>query len=398
MFTSSSDVEPSIVSQASGLVTVQGNLAVASGIKSNGEIVSSGPGAGFRVLGGTGDNVNGAPWYGVGAGTLNLFPGNQNAVQVGGYYGLDFENATGTMVIRGDNGNVGIETDSPEAKFEVNGDVKIGSGPGAWFTGANLDPAAFTQMGRLGNSMVLMQGANLSAGGGEQDFVSNRGGGDTGGFRFYDYTNSGQTNPLVTMTGQGDVGIGTTTPGIVAHSHGQAGPVLEIAGSVVIRGSLLFGYGSGQPQSEAFVGSTCAVGGDYAEAVDILGNRASYEPGEVLVLSSEEGYDVTKSSVPYSRLVAGIYSTRPGYIGRRQLSDSKNATSEVPMAMVGVVPAKASAENGSIHRGDLLVTSSLPGYVMKGTDTTRMLGAVVGKAMGNLDRGTGFIEVLVSLQ
>jgi hypothetical protein len=92
----------------------------------------------------------------------------------------------------------------------------------------------------------------------------------------------------------------------------------------------------------------------------------------------------------------GVYSTKPGVLGRHQ--EGAKAADEIPMAMVGIVPAKVSAENGSIHRGDLLVTSSTPGYLMKGTDRTRMLGAVVGKALGRLDTGTGVIEVGVTLQ
>lgn len=82
--------------------------------------------------------------------------------------------------------------------------------------------------------------------------------------------------------------------------------------------------------------------------------------------------------------------------GRRP-SDPASA-SEVPMAMVGRVPTKVSAENGSIKVGDLLVTSSTIGYAMKGTDRSQMLGAVIGKALGPLDAGTGVIEVLVTLQ
>ena len=68
------------------------------------------------------------------------------------------------------------------------------------------------------------------------------------------------------------------------------------------------------------------------------------------------------------------------------------------MAMLGIVPTKVSAENGPIHRGDLLVTSSTPGYAMKGTDPSRLIGSVVGKALGSLDSGTGVIEVVVTLQ
>jgi hypothetical protein len=71
---------------------------------------------------------------------------------------------------------------------------------------------------------------------------------------------------------------------------------------------------------------------------------------------------------------------------------------EIPMAMVGIVPAKVSAENGPIRPGDLLVTGSAFGYAMKGTDRSRMLGAVIGKALGTLDSGTGVIEVVVTLQ
>jgi hypothetical protein len=63
-----------------------------------------------------------------------------------------------------------------------------------------------------------------------------------------------------------------------------------------------------------------------------------------------------------------------------------------------VVPCKVTAENGAITAGDLLVTSGREGYAMKGTDRKRMVGAVVGKALEPLSRGSGVIEVLVTLQ
>ena len=56
---------------------------------------------------------------------------------------------------------------------------------------------------------------------------------------------------------------------------------------------------------------------------------------------------------------------------------------------VGIAPCKATAENGPIRVGDLLVTSSRPGQAMKGTDRSRMLGAVVGKALEPLLEGNG---------
>jgi hypothetical protein len=117
-----------------------------------------------------------------------------------------------------------------------------------------------------------------------------------------------------------------------------------------------------------------------------------------VVIGAESGSDVLKSAERYSTVLAGIYSTKPGTVGRRQTTDARTSATEVPMAMAGIVPTKVSAENGPIKWGDLLVTSSTLEYAMKGTDGNRMLGAVVGKALGALDSGTGVIEVRITLQ
>jgi hypothetical protein len=150
----------------------------------------------------------------------------------------------------------------------------------------------------------------------------------------------------------------------------------------------------GTVQMTAWTGVLC--GGDYAEAVNASGSRKSYQPGDVLTLTTGAGDDVQKSAEAYSTMVAGIYATKPGVIGRRE-SLPKDGQ-EIPMAMVGIVPTKVTTENGPIKKGDLLVTSSTPGYAMKGTDRAKMLGAVIGKAMGSLEERTGVIEVLVTLQ
>ncbi len=78
--------------------------------------------------------------------------------------------------------------------------------------------------------------------------------------------------------------------------------------------------------------------------------------------------------------------------------DEASANDEIPLAVVGIVPCKVTAENGSIVAGDLLVASSTLGHAMKGTDRSKMLGAIVGKALEPLPAGSGVIQVLVTLQ
>ncbi len=68
----------------------------------------------------------------------------------------------------------------------------------------------------------------------------------------------------------------------------------------------------------------------------------------------------------------------------------------IPVGIVGIVPVKVSAENGPIHRGDLLTTSATPGHAMRAD--TYIPGAILGKAMGELQSGTGVIEVVLLLQ
>jgi hypothetical protein len=188
------------------------------------------------------------------------------------------------------------------------------------------------------------------------------------------------------ITTTGNVGIGTTNPGAK----------LEVDGNV----KLTAGSGASITFADNSVQTTAwngvLNGGDYAEDMRATGMKEKYEPGDVLALAEGDNADVQKSVEPYSTMVAGIYATKPGVVGRRE--EVAKSADNVPMAMVGVVPTKVSAENGPIRKGDLLVTASMSGYAMKGTDRNRMLGAVLGKAMGSLDSGTGVIEVLVTLQ
>ncbi|HEV2350714.1 MAG TPA: hypothetical protein VG028_12805, partial [Terriglobia bacterium] len=190
--------------------------------------------------------------------------------------------------------------------------------------------------------------------------------------------------------------------GTTESSGGTAGQFNNDAGGDILigesHGSKVFrvdGTGKG-----FFNGGTQTGGADFAESVAVCGERSRYEPGDLLVIDEKADRHLALARQAYSTLVAGIYSTKPGMLAtpHEVANTDPQLKGEVPLAVVGIVPCKVTVENGPIHRGDLLVTSSTPGYAMKGTDRSRMLGAVVGKALEPLQSGKGIIQVLVTLQ
>jgi hypothetical protein len=129
---------------------------------------------------------------------------------------------------------------------------------------------------------------------------------------------------------------------------------------------------------------------DFAEMLPAV---KGLEPGDVLAIGPDG--TLTLSSEPYQVSVAGVYSTQPGFVGGQPVQGE--AADTVPLAIAGVVPVKASAENGPVRPGDLLVTSSLAGHAMKAGFNPPQ-GTVIGKALGKLEAGTGIIKLLATLQ
>ncbi len=222
-------------------------------------------------------------------------------------------------------------------------------------------------------------------------------------------TGSGQVAGVAGLaTGSGGAGVygqasgsgGAGVFGQASASNGAAG-VFNFVGT----GTILVGWASGVDVFRVdttgrgfFDGGTQTGGADFAESLAVAGDRASYEPGDLLVIDPAGERRLALSHRPYSTLVAGIYSTKPGVLATPYQIDDVRVSQEVPLAVVGVVPCKVSAENGPIAVGDLLVTSRTPGHAMKGSNRSRMLGAVVGKALEPLTSGKGVIQVLVTLQ
>jgi len=247
--------------------------------------------------------------------------------------------------------------------------------------------------------------------------------GQTAGLAAYDYSTSG-TGAILESTattgvttgvaayafssggtaGLFDAGSATgNTIGIVVFDSsptGTAGLFDSVGG-----GNILVGQNNGANKFRVdgtgkgyFDGGTVTGGADFAESVAVRGDRVRYEPGDLLAIDPTGSRRLDLSQDAYSTRVAGIFSTKPGILASTGAMDEARLAGEVPLAVVGIVPCKATAENGAIGVGDLLVASSRAGYAMKGTDRGRMLGAVVGKAMEPLAAGSGVIQVLVTLQ
>ncbi|WP_260134035.1 hypothetical protein [Elizabethkingia anophelis] len=97
------------------------------------------------------------------------------------------------------NGNIGIGNNSPQSKLDINGTIMVGGDTG------NLDITSLpNSLDMLKNTGKLAIGWNLSGGGGETNFIANRGKGNTGGFHFYDYTNEGQRKRLLLLNSNGN--------------------------------------------------------------------------------------------------------------------------------------------------------------------------------------------------
>ncbi|MGI9651107.1 beta strand repeat-containing protein [Chryseobacterium sp. RLHN22] len=184
-----------------------------------------------------------------------------------------------------------------------------------------------------------------------------------------------------------------TNPVITAEQRSGGSIAIFRAGSTPANVARIDATGKG-----FFNGGTQNSGADLAEAFDVEGNSAEYEPGDILIISTDSDRTVEKSSKPYSNLVAGVYATKPGVLLTEENIESE-LIGKVPMGVIGVIPTKVCLEGGKIERGDLIVTSSQSGVAMKANLKKVKIGQVIGKALQDYDQnGIGKIKVLVNIK
>jgi len=275
----------------------------------------------------------------------------------------------GNSLIRQKNGDIAIGTNAPQAKLHVQ--VTTGTAV-AGYTGGGV------------------QGTNFAAGA----FGVNTGTSGTGVYGLA-LANTGQATAIYaeTESTDGNASLFNNNGVDSLGSPCDGMPTCNVIVGQANAATVFRVGGDGHVHATAY-----DVGGaDFAESVAAAGERSQYQPGDLMAIDRSGRRSLTLTSVPYSTSVAGIYSTKPGVLASPYPLDDLRVKTEIPLAVVGIVPCKVTAENGPIQAGDLLVTSSTAGHAMKGTDRNLMLGAIVGKALEPLSGDKGVIQVLVMM-
>ena len=131
--------------------------------------------------------------------------------------------------------------------------------------------------------------------------------------------------------------------------------------------------------------STTATSARYADLAERYLADSVYEAGHCVVFGGT--LEITESTVSHDTRVAGVISTAPAYLMNEAEEDGQ------PVALTGRVPTKVK---GPIAKGDLVVTSDIPGVAQKLDDAQYKPGCVIGKALNDIETdNVESIEVVV---
>jgi hypothetical protein len=309
--------------------------------------------------------------------------------------------------------NVGIGTDSPTVPLDVQTPVTAATANGVRLqqtlsAGANngtlnglyINPTFNDGMavGNAHNALVTVGGnvgiGTASTGAGLD--VQNAGvpvGGASYGARFQQAipssgNNSNSTAVLINPTFNDGAAVGVSHNGLVVASGNVGIGNLNPTHTLEVNGTI--------NASDVITGK--AINATYQDVAEWVPSSQKLSAGTVVVLDKSRTNHVLASSKAYDTGVAGVVSDSPGVILGQGGGD------KLKVATTGRVKVKVDATRAPIGVGDLLVTSDVEGVAMKsvpvdlgGTQIHRP-GTIIGKALEPLDKGTGEILVLLSLQ
>ncbi|HEV2826992.1 MAG TPA: hypothetical protein VGW76_05265 [Pyrinomonadaceae bacterium] len=310
-----------------------------------------------------------APWTGRPAyELLQLVDRTNNTPQIlfGSAFNGMFLRYTGTDGTA-TNQRLGIFTGGLVEAFMVNNDGKVGIGTAT--PNFNLD----VNRGSASADVVLGIDANGSNTFGPMLYFRNTGTAiskimSSANLQFQNTNNT----PLLYLQTNGNFGIGTTNPS----------KKLDVAGDINATGTITGG----------------TIQAKYQDVAEWVESSQGLTAGTVVVLDHTKSNQVIASSQAYDTRVAGVISLQPG------ITLGESGTGKVLVATTGRVKVKVDATSGPIRVGDLLVTSEKEGVAKKseplslGGVPIHRPGTLIGKALERLERGTGEILVLLSLQ
>jgi hypothetical protein len=306
-------------------------------------------------------------------GSGNVFIGSHAGYNESGSNKLYIANSkTGAPLIYGEfnNGKVGIGTTNPLQKLDVRGSVYFSGNVGVGI--GMMNP---TEKLQVAGTIHSTSGGFKFPDGSVQTSAAT--GGGSGGFSLpYNGSISRSGNAFsITNTGSGKA---------IYAKGGSGGYAAEFQGKVKISSR-----SSGNTVMEL------GEGLDYAEGFDVS-NETGIEPGTVLIIDADNPGKLTINSKAYDKKVAGIVAGAKGLGSGVQLGAGQF---DYPVALAGRVYCNVDATEAAVEPGDLLTTSSRPGYAAKAVDYKRAQGAILGKAMERIEKGKkGQILVLVTLQ
>jgi len=179
----------------------------------------------------------------------------------------------------------------------------------------------------------------------------------------------------------GNVGIGTTPTPTSQYK-------LDINGATNVTGNL--------NATGTITGGNIVA--KYQDVAEWVPSSEQLPTGTVVVLDSTKSNQVISSTQAYDTRVAGVISEQPG------IALGESGAGKVLVATTGRVLVEVDASKSPIRIGDLLVTSDVPGVAMKsepvnlGGVQLHRPGTLIGKALEPLEKGSGRILVLLSLQ
>lgn len=113
--------------------------------------------------------------------------------------------------------------------------------------------------------------------------------------------------------------------------------------------------------------------GQGADLAEYYYSNTPLEAGDVVAIQPDQPAGIGKSTSKYQKNLLGVVSTKPG------LTLGPTAENAYPIALSGRIPVKVTDENGIIKVGDLLTSSSRPGYAMRATSAGPIIGRVLNE-------------------